>query len=555
MDMLSVNDHSSMLLQFLYKLYQDQVLCDFEVIGYDGTSLWGHRLVLMASSKYIYNICMKNSDAKSLVLNINTDVLQMLLEFCYTGQLYVSPDNYKNVEEGAAFLQMTAAIESLTHQITEDVIRNTGIKDQSMYKTDRSLGFNEVIIKVEESTIFDSEQSSDKHLNLACSDIKQTTNSRNKHFKTNYSSKNTSSSNRSRSCTKGQGHMRSEGQGQTEEQNDQDIDTNIQYTTITARRSLRGFNSLKKSNKLQSREKKQHGKNSEQIKNKKSPKDKETSKTVNDKTVQRETKCTGAEPMCQNDKRSRLNIQVPKLLNRFCTHCNKSFTSVAKLQYHVTYYHPSYVCSNFRRVYIVKKCVKDSILRKKFTKQTDKLKCHLCKLCGKTFSKYSILSHHYLKDHRSSSKFANNWFGFCRLKMALCKIIVPLAKNRRNRLESIEKSSSPEKSVCYICEKQFSTLKTLNRHLMRIHQEGALGRRKKGKKKESLLICIICQKSFSRPDVLCAHLMLEYSENSRSFPTQLGVDCSLSHGIIFYTNFISATTVGIYVYLKLYSCL
>jgi len=64
----------------------------------DGTTIFGHRVVLMSSSQYFLTMFTNLKESKKDVVNIkelDSTVLQLLVDYIYTGQIMISKENVK----------------------------------------------------------------------------------------------------------------------------------------------------------------------------------------------------------------------------------------------------------------------------------------------------------------------------------------------------------------------------------------------------------------------------------------------------------------------------
>jgi len=62
----------------------------------DGTTIFGHRVVLMSASQYFLAMFSNFNESKKDVVNIkelDSTVLQLLVDYIYTGQITISKEN------------------------------------------------------------------------------------------------------------------------------------------------------------------------------------------------------------------------------------------------------------------------------------------------------------------------------------------------------------------------------------------------------------------------------------------------------------------------------
>lgn len=73
-------------------------MCDITLKTDDGTTIFGHRVVLMSSSQYFLTMFTNLKESKKDVVNIkelDSTVLQLLVDYIYTGQIMISKENVK----------------------------------------------------------------------------------------------------------------------------------------------------------------------------------------------------------------------------------------------------------------------------------------------------------------------------------------------------------------------------------------------------------------------------------------------------------------------------
>jgi len=64
----------------------------------DGTTIFGHKVVLMSASQYFLTMFTNLKESKKDVVNIkelDSTVLQLLVDYIYTGQIMISKENVK----------------------------------------------------------------------------------------------------------------------------------------------------------------------------------------------------------------------------------------------------------------------------------------------------------------------------------------------------------------------------------------------------------------------------------------------------------------------------
>lgn len=118
MDAIEVPRYSAHLLQQLNALWLEGLLCDV-TIACKNTSLSVHKLVLQAASPYLEK-CVKQSDSgKSHVdlSHFDENLLQIVLEFIYSGKLKVSKETARGVMEICDELHLKSAVDAINFYI------------------------------------------------------------------------------------------------------------------------------------------------------------------------------------------------------------------------------------------------------------------------------------------------------------------------------------------------------------------------------------------------------------------------------------------------------
>ena len=99
--------YSKEILKRLNKLRENQVMCDV-IIKIDNQEFPAHRNILSASSDYflaMFNGNMKESTEQSIYLNgIGAETMRAILNFIYTGEIYLNKNNVENVLQAANLL-------------------------------------------------------------------------------------------------------------------------------------------------------------------------------------------------------------------------------------------------------------------------------------------------------------------------------------------------------------------------------------------------------------------------------------------------------------------
>ncbi|XP_060872931.1 kelch-like protein 3 [Metopolophium dirhodum] len=116
--------HIVKVFEVLQSLRKDEALCDIALKTDDGTTIFGHRIVLMSASQYFLAMFSNFNESKKDVVNIkelDSTVLQLLVDYIYTGQIMISKENVQVLLPAANFFQLDfvkiACIEFLQTQL------------------------------------------------------------------------------------------------------------------------------------------------------------------------------------------------------------------------------------------------------------------------------------------------------------------------------------------------------------------------------------------------------------------------------------------------------
>ncbi|XP_046560942.1 uncharacterized protein LOC124269983 isoform X1 [Haliotis rubra] len=129
MEILFDGKHGLSLKQGLNRLYKDKALCDVTLTSSDGVDIQAHWLVLAAHSDFLQHLAVNRnvvlSDTGSLKLNIESEILKMMLNYLYTGELVVTKDTLHKIKMAAKVLQLSKALALLEQS------HLSGLGDQS----------------------------------------------------------------------------------------------------------------------------------------------------------------------------------------------------------------------------------------------------------------------------------------------------------------------------------------------------------------------------------------------------------------------------------------
>ncbi|XP_060870881.1 ring canal kelch homolog [Metopolophium dirhodum] len=102
------NSDSDRILEDLQSLRINEVLCDIRLETNDGAIVVGHKNVLMAASPYFREMFANFDERNKDVVKIsefNSDVLRLLVDYMYSGQIIITKENLKVLLHAANILQ------------------------------------------------------------------------------------------------------------------------------------------------------------------------------------------------------------------------------------------------------------------------------------------------------------------------------------------------------------------------------------------------------------------------------------------------------------------
>lgn len=105
------NDHPGNALSQMSEMREHGDLCNVELHAKGGTVLKAHRLVLAACSPFFQAMFRADLiERRSGVVHLDTmdgDVMEQLVEFCYTSRIEITEDNVQRLLPTADLLQMS----------------------------------------------------------------------------------------------------------------------------------------------------------------------------------------------------------------------------------------------------------------------------------------------------------------------------------------------------------------------------------------------------------------------------------------------------------------
>eukprot|EP00102_Acyrthosiphon_pisum_P015469 XP_008186033.2 PREDICTED: kelch-like protein 2 [Acyrthosiphon pisum] len=165
--------HSDRILEDLQSLRKNEVLCDIRFETDDGCTTFGHKIVLMAASPY-FSAMFSNFDERNEDLvnirELDSTILQVLVDYIYTGEIMVTKENVQVLLPAANVLQLeyviNACAEFLQKQL--DASNCIGIRAfADLHNCTELLASSETLIKKQ----FLEVVKSDEFLSLSSEDV------------------------------------------------------------------------------------------------------------------------------------------------------------------------------------------------------------------------------------------------------------------------------------------------------------------------------------------------------------------------------------------------
>ncbi|XP_016658264.1 ring canal kelch homolog isoform X1 [Acyrthosiphon pisum] len=97
------------VFEILQSLRKDTVLCDIQLKTDDDTIVFAHKVVLVSASSYFHKIFTNLDECNKNLVNItelDSTVLQLLINYIYTGEILVTKKNVKGLLAAANHLQL-----------------------------------------------------------------------------------------------------------------------------------------------------------------------------------------------------------------------------------------------------------------------------------------------------------------------------------------------------------------------------------------------------------------------------------------------------------------
>lgn len=105
----------SEMYDVLQSLRQHGVFCDIKLETDDGTIIFGHKVVLVSASPYFHamftNFAEKDKDLFG-IKQIDSTILQLLIDFIYSGKIIVTKKNVQVLLSAANHLQLNDVSEA-----------------------------------------------------------------------------------------------------------------------------------------------------------------------------------------------------------------------------------------------------------------------------------------------------------------------------------------------------------------------------------------------------------------------------------------------------------
>ncbi|XP_052761511.1 zinc finger protein 26-like [Mya arenaria] len=574
MEVLERPGHPTDLQAFLYRLYQEHALCDFQVTSTrDGKVFHAHRAVLSATSQYIHSQSVPNMGKTSVEVDACSDAVGSVLEFCYTGQLYVSADQWEPVYSVASCLQVYAALELMKQKLAGNLdfplgastidVQNDSPDTGGDAKGD-NLDYHELdnltsqILDLENSAGLQTEAHDvDPVHEIFPSNDSSVIGSNNSYITSNLSKQggnvNVTCGKRSRS-----------GFGGQDDNNDPNYDPSVDSKNGKSARKLNHSNKVITKSGRQKQKKCDDyledihqtvfeiGADESQNRNGSSNKPGTIFLTIRTKQQKKANdqnwlKCVPGGHKEKVPELKQLNgipeglnerkIFIPSKNNCSCSICDKHFVSFFSLNRHQLFYHNKL----FRRVkaHILKsQSLFDRGWRniKKIRKSEKKI--YLCTICNRSFTKYEFARFHINNKHCKDRKCLTSFIGVHNKIIQILKDSVKLAKNRKalnkvneqfttlqSRVKRSYQRRKTDKSVlCKKCGRKFATNMSMQAHLKHIHgvvqskngqyvqwsKPGVRTSGQNGDRTRGLFRCVDCGLSLSSDLTLVKHLEVRH---------------------------------------------
>ncbi|XP_023945553.1 zinc finger protein 62 homolog [Bicyclus anynana] len=231
----------------------------------------------------------------------------------------------------------------------------------------------------------------------------------------------------------------------------------------------------------------------------------------------------------------------PKDVNN-CSHCDKLFTDISSLEFHIRIFHPqaqvadsftshledseqSYKCMHCDRVYNSDRSLKHHIKLKHTA--NDPVKCQYCdKICkNKYYLAYHITTHNNTswskcdychKEFKSKRNIRRHieytHLGMQRYKCIECETLFKEKRSLRKHVR-VKHPNSPVFPQCHICHKRFESAKSCKTHLKLLHSFNM-----------NTHPCDLCSVSFDTLEALNIHLSTKHLAADEIYKCQ---ECNL----------------------------
>ncbi|XP_060874116.1 kelch-like protein 2 isoform X2 [Metopolophium dirhodum] len=103
------SSHPAEVFGVLQSLRIDEMFCDVKLETDDGTVIFGHKVVLVSASPYFRAMFTsfeeRNKDC-IIIKELNSTILQLLINYIYTGEIIVNEENVKDLLAAAGLIQL-----------------------------------------------------------------------------------------------------------------------------------------------------------------------------------------------------------------------------------------------------------------------------------------------------------------------------------------------------------------------------------------------------------------------------------------------------------------
>ncbi|XP_060869920.1 ring canal kelch homolog isoform X2 [Metopolophium dirhodum] len=147
------NSHSVRILENLQSLRKNEVLCDISIQTDDDKIVIGHKNVLIAGSPYFRAMFSDFDESYKDLVNIrelDSSILQLLVDYIYTGEIMVSKENVQVLLPAANVLQLDFVIDACVEFIQKQLVPSNCLRIKAfadLHNCTELLSISEALIK------------------------------------------------------------------------------------------------------------------------------------------------------------------------------------------------------------------------------------------------------------------------------------------------------------------------------------------------------------------------------------------------------------------------